>query len=266
MRLDGKVCVVTGAGRGIGQATAVEMARQGARAVAVSDIDAGTAEETVGLVQAQGADAEAFLCDVSDGEQVRALMDGAAARFGAIDVLHNNAGIVDTQVTDRTRIEELSEEAWDRIFAVNVRGTWLGIKHVVPHMRAAGGGAIVNAASVSSYVAYEGESAYCASKAAVVLLTRSAALDLAKDGIRCTCYCPATIDTPMFDTYTDWAGEDDALDLIGTATHLLPEKRRGTPGEVAKLVCFLASDAASFINGSAHMVDGGSLAWRGAFT
>jgi NAD(P)-dependent dehydrogenase (short-subunit alcohol dehydrogenase family) len=271
MRLDGKVCVVTGAGRGIGRATAIEMARQGARAIAVSDVDAETSAETVALVRAAGADAEAFLCDVSEGEQVRALMDGAVERFGAIDVLHNNAGIVDTQVTDRTRIEELSEDAWDRIFAVNVRGTWLGIKHAVPHMRAAGGGSIVNAASVSSYLAYEGESAYCASKAAVVLLTRSAALDLARDGIRCTCYCPATIDTPMFDAYTQWAGsegegDDDPLDSVGTATHLLPEKRRGTPEEVARLVCFLASDAASFINGSAHMIDGGSLAWRGSFT
>ena len=267
MRLDGKVCVVTGAGRGIGRATAIEMAQQGAAAVAVSDIDADSAGETATLVEAAGAASAAFHCDVAETDDVVDLMDGAARHFGRLDVVHNNAGIVDTQLTNRTRIEELPDDAWDRIFAVNVRGTWLGIKHAVPHLRKAGGGAIVNAASVSSYVAYEGESAYCASKAAVVMLTRSAALDLASDGIRCNCYCPATIDTPMYDAYTAWAGPgDDALAATGTETHLLPERRRGTPGEVARLVCFLASDAASFINGSAYMVDGGSLAWRGTMT
>jgi NAD(P)-dependent dehydrogenase (short-subunit alcohol dehydrogenase family) len=269
MRLDGKVCVITGAGSGIGRATAIEMARQGAAAVMVSDVNDAGGQETAGLVEEAGGTAAYLHCDVSDGGQVLALMDGTAERFGRLDVLHNNAGVVDTQLTERTRIEELPEDVWDRIFAINVRGAWLCIKHAVPHLRPAPGAAIVNCASVSSFVAYEGESCYCASKAAIVMLTRSAALDLARDGIRCNCYCPATIDTPLFDTYTRWAAtedEPDALAEIGTATHLLPESRMGRPEEVARLVCFLASDAASFINGSAYMVDGGSLAWRGSFS
>ena len=264
MRLDDKVCLVTGSGSGIGRAAAVEMARQGAASVIVSDIDDAGGRETVELVRAEGVRAEYRGCDVSDSAKVRALMDWTGERFGRLDVLHNNAAIVDTQVTERTRIEDLPEEAWDRIFAVNVRGTWLCIKYGVPLLRASRAAAIVNCASVSSFLAFKGESCYCASKGAIPMLTRSAALDLAADGIRCNCYCPATIDTPMVANQFE-SGDEHEMRRTLTATHLMPEPRLGRPEEVARLVCFLASDASSFVNGAAYLVDGGALAWRGSF-
>jgi len=263
MRLDGKVCLVTGSGSGIGRATAIEMARQGARAVIVSDIDDRGGAATADLVEAAGAAAPYRHCDVSETDSVRQLMDWIGNRFDALDVLHNNAAVVDTQLTDRTRIDELDEEVWDRIFAVNVRGSWLCIKYALPLLRRSRAGAIVNCASVSSFVAFEGESAYCASKGAIPMLTRSTALDLAPFGIRCNCYCPATIDTPM--VARQWeAGDDETMTRTLTATHLMPEPRLGRPEEVARVACFLASDAASFINGAAYLVDGGALAWRGS--
>ena len=187
MRLDDKVGLVTGSGSGIGRATAIEMALQGARAVIVSDVNDEAGEETVELVRAEGITAEYRHCDVSESGEVRDMMEWVGGRFGSLDVLHNNAAIVDTQITEQTRIDELDEDVWDRIFAVNVRGSWLCIKHAVPLLRDSGTGAIVNCASVSSFLAFEGESCYCASKGAIPMLTRSAALDLAPLGIRCNC-------------------------------------------------------------------------------
>lgn len=189
------------------------------------------------------------------------LIGDVVARFGGLSVLVNNAAIVDTQLSDRTRIDELPADVWDRVFAVNVRGAWLCIKHSVSHLRSAAGPAIVNCASVSSFLAFEGESCYCASKAAVVALTRSAALDFRALGIRCNCYCPGNTDSPMLHHQIAASGDETIERELGSM-HLTPEPRLAQPEEIANVVAFLASDDASFINGAAIRVDGGLLSCR----
>lgn len=255
--MDGLTCVVTGAGSGIGRATALEMTACGAK-VAVVDLNREAGIETVASVRERGGEAIFVGCDVSSPQSVEEMVAEVARAFGRIDVLHNNAGIVDTQLTDRLRIDEIPLDVWEKLFAVNVTGPWLCTKAAVPYLKKSASPAIVNCASVSALVAYEGESAYCATKSAVIGLTKSTALDLAPFGIRCNCYCPAAIDTPMISDYVD---EEAGVDMAVSGTHLVP--RTGRPEEVAKLVCFLASSNASFINGAAYLIDGGSLAWRG---
>ena len=261
--LEEKVCVVTGAGSGIGRATAVEMARRGARVVAC-DVDDDAGARTCDLVRDAGDEGLYVHCDVSDEAQLAGLVEAAVARFGGIDVLHNNAGITDTQLMDEATMETLAADVWDRVFAVNLRGAWLAIKHAAPHLRASRRGpSIVNAASVGARAAYRGTPAYCVSKAAMVQLTRQAALDLAPE-VRVNCYCPAAVETAMIQAYIDSAQTPQQTQAIHRAligSHLIP--RLATPQDVANLVCFLASDDAAFITGAAYDIDGGSLAWRG---
>lgn len=260
-RLDGKVCIVTGAGSGMGRASAIEMAQQGGRVV-VTDIDEVAASATQAVIIERGGEAASRRCDLRQGDQIRDLMRFTAEQFGGIDVLHNNAAVHETDLTDKTSVEELSEDVWDTVYEVNLRAIWLTIKHAAPYLKASKRGpAIVNVASTGSFVSYPQAGAYCATKGAVLMLTKAAAVDLAPYGIRCNCYCPGAVDTPMVQKYFDAAPDKQQILSVLTGAHLIP--RLGKPEEIAKLACFLASDDSSFITGAAYVIDGGTLAWRG---
>ncbi len=254
--LEGLVCAVTGAGSGIGRVCAAELARRGAR-VAVIDRNGALADSAAGDI---GPAAAAFRCDVTDSADVEAVMRDVHARFGRIDALHNNAGIHETGLTDRCRLEQLDERVFDAVCDVNMKGTWLCMKHAAPYLRASRG-CIVNASSVSGLTGYESAGTYCATKAAVIALTRAAAIEMADAGVRVNCYCPAAADTPMARSYVEHASDPAGALHSLTATHLVP--RLAEPADVADLVCFLVSDQAAFINGATVVIDGGSLAWRG---
>jgi NAD(P)-dependent dehydrogenase (short-subunit alcohol dehydrogenase family) len=259
--LEQKIGLVTGAGQGIGRAIALEMARQGAGGVAVADRDAATAEETAELVRQAGAEAEAIACDLRDREQIASMVAQAVERFGGLDVLVNNAGVIETALAAETSVETLPEEVWDAVYEVNLKAPWLAIKLAVPHLRRSKRGpSIVNAASVSGLTGFRDAPIYCASKGGVIQLTRAAAADLAP-AIRCNCFCPGVIGTPMARAFIAAAPDPPARERAMTSSQLVD--RLGEPEEVAKLACFLASDHAAFITGAAYVIDGGALAWAG---
>jgi len=264
MLLEGKVAIVTGAGQGIGAATALRMSDEGARVV-VSDIDEQTAGEVVDGIRASGGEAVFVRCDVSRSEDVKALMAGALEAFGRLDVLHNNAGVHETSFTDTAQSHELPEEVWDKVIAINLRGPWLCSKYAAPLLKDAGGGVIVNAASIGGIVGYPMGGAYGPSKAGLIQLTRVMAIELAPQNTRVVCYAPGNTDTPMVQKYYNnpsMSPEEQKMvqqQLLGT--HLVP--RLGRPEEVADLVVYLASDRAAMINGTCIVIDGGTTAWRG---
>jgi len=260
--LDEKICLVTGSAGGIGRATAIEMAAQGAASVMVSDIDDDGGQETARLVREAGAEADYVHCDMEEPEQIRALVEATVAGFGGLDVLHNNAGVQESYFTTDLAVDTLPEEVWEKVYRINLRSVWLATKYAAPHLRrSTKGPSIVNAGSTGSLVGYPQCPVYNATKGAVLMLTKSTAVDLAPD-VRCNCYCPASVDTQMVQRFREAAEDLEALETMMVATHLIP--RLGRPEEVAKLVCFLASDDAAWITGSSYTIDGGSLAWRGA--
>ena len=260
--LKDKVCVVTGAARGIGRGTAIEMARRGARVVA-ADRDLAEASDIVRTIKAAGGDGLAVECDISHSAEVEAALQRAAERFGGIDVLHNNAGVTESNLHGPSTVETLPDEIFEQVLTVNLLGTWRATRAALPYLkRSERSPAIINASSVGGLHAAPHSAAYGATKAAIINLTRSMAMDFAPFGIRCNCYCPGSIETPMLDGFLRSAGSTAAALSRLTATQLID--RVGQPRDVANLVCFLASDDASFMTGAIITLDGGSSAWRGA--
>jgi NAD(P)-dependent dehydrogenase (short-subunit alcohol dehydrogenase family) len=250
-RLEGKVAIVTGAGSGIGQAAALRFAAEGARVVC-ADVDGPAADRTAD--QAPGSVAVAT--DVASSASVEAMVDAAVATFGRVDVLYANAGVggVGTAVST-------DEAEWDRVVGVNLKGVWLCAKHVLPHMVAAGGGSIVNQASIGGLEGVPGVLAYAASKAGVIGITRQMALDFGPSGVRVNAIAPGTVVTPLvrgiWEQGAGLVGGSSEEERVAAAAALYPLRRVGRPEDVANLALFLASDESSWVTGAVYVVDGG---------
>ncbi|SMQ20763.1 NAD(P)-dependent dehydrogenase, short-chain alcohol dehydrogenase family [Streptomyces sp. Ag82_O1-12] len=243
----GKVAFVTGAGSGIGRATAVAFARAGAR-VALADLSSDGLRETVRLLEEAGGQALALACDVTSEDDVRSALDGTLQAFGRLDAAFNNAG-VEQPVKPAADIEK---DEWDRVIGVSLTGMFLCMRHQIPLMLQQGGGAIVNASSGAGVKGFKGQAAYAAAKHGVIGLTRSTALDYAASNVRVNAVCPGIVDTEMIQRFAESTpGGRDAL--IADE----PVGRLGTPDEIAGAVLWLCSDAASFTTGHALVVDGG---------
>ena len=253
-RFEGKLALVTGGASGIGLATAERLLEEGA-AVVIADLNGEAATAAVNALRGRGfAAAHAAACDVSRGDQVKALVGDIVARHERIDVLFNNAGIYELG-----EVHEVDEDAWDRMIGVNLRSVYLVSHHVVPVMLEQGGGAIVNNASVAALVGDARSAVYCASKGGVAQLTKAMALDYATRGIRVNAICCGEIDTPLFERESgDLGMTPDEYRAILNAAH--PMGRIGLPSEAAAAVAFLAGDDASFVTGVLLPVDGGYAA------
>jgi NAD(P)-dependent dehydrogenase (short-subunit alcohol dehydrogenase family) len=248
MRLANKIALITGAGSGMGRSAAILFAKEGAKVAAV-DIDFNAAEETARMIERDGGQAVAIKADVSKSADAQAMVTGAIEKFGVPNIVYNNAGIEG----ESGFLANMSEEAFDRVIAINLRGVWLGMKYSLPHMIKNGGGSIINTASIAGLVAIRGATAYCAAKAGVIAMTRVAALEYGRYNIRVNAICPGAIDTPMVRRVQGEGGEltPDAMRRISLLGRI------GQPEEIAKMALFLASDDASFATGAPFVVDGG---------
>jgi NAD(P)-dependent dehydrogenase (short-subunit alcohol dehydrogenase family) len=254
MRLVNKVALITGAGNGIGRATAQLFAQEGAKVV-VQDVNAEMAQETVQLIRKAGGEAVSIGGDVASSADAEAMVNKAVDTYGRLDVLFNNAG-----VWHGGTILDISEEDWDRTMEVNVKGIYLVSRYAVQRMMRQEGGSIINAASAAALRGSPMSAAYNASKGAVLLLTKCMALDFGRYGIRVNCTCPGVIETRMADqllTYRSLGDDDRKQALLETYEERHAVGRFGRPEEVAKVVLFLASDESSFVSGAAWPVDGG---------
>ncbi len=248
--LEGKVALVTGAASGIGRASALAFAREGARVVA-SDRDAGGGEETVVAIRQAGGEAAFLAGDVTNETEVEALVAETVSHFGGLDCAHNNAGITGAM----GGLHEIDLAAWEETLAVNLTGVFLCLKHEIAYMLKHGGGAIVNTSSGAGFIGVPGLAPYAASKHAILGLTKTAALENAATGVRVNAVCPGSIDTPMLRGYMSIAPEVEKMIRAGQ-----PGGRLGTPEEIAESVVWLCSDRASFVTGSSLLVDGGAIA------
>ncbi|MCA6100015.1 SDR family NAD(P)-dependent oxidoreductase [Bradyrhizobium australafricanum] len=248
--LDGKTALVTGGGSGIGRATAIAMAREGAR-VAVSDLSKDGIEETVALINAAGGQSIAIQGDVTNEAEVANMVARTVSAFGRIDCAFNNAGVAGRSVgPPGQRIHELSQSSVAKMFSVNLMGVFLCLKYEVAQMlKQGGGGAIVNTASIAGLVGLATSGHYVATKHGVVGLTKSAAIEYAQDGIRVNCVNPGYIKTPM----TKETMDERYDEIIAK----VPVRRLGVPEEIAEAVVWMCSDKASFMTGASHVVDGG---------
>jgi NAD(P)-dependent dehydrogenase (short-subunit alcohol dehydrogenase family) len=254
-QLAGKVMLVTGGASGIGRATALACAREGAQLI-IADLQEEGGHHTVHLITDQGGEASFVQTDVTQATAVDALIAKAVERYGRLDCAHNNAGISGRGIAGdhRALTAEYPDDRWHQVIASNLTGVWLCMKYELRQMLTQGGGAIVNTASIGGLVALPGNAAYVASKHGVVGLTRTAAVEYAKHGIRVNCVCPGYIQTPM----TAPGMHDPNRMALMIASE--PVGRMGDPTEVAAAVVWLCSDAASFVTGHAMAVDGGYLA------
>jgi NAD(P)-dependent dehydrogenase (short-subunit alcohol dehydrogenase family) len=261
MDFNGKVALITGAGNGIGRAAALGFSSRGATVVVV-DHDQAAGEATAGILRQQGGEAHFVAADVTKTAEVQNYVTVTMEKYGSIDCFYNNAGIEGSIAPTH----QYDEDMFDRVMAVNVKGVFLGLRHVLPVMIKQGRGAVVNTASVAGLVASPGMPAYVASKHAVIGLTKTAAGEVARAGVRVNCICPGPIDTRMIHSLEAMLNPDDPNSVGSRYQSNIPIGRYGTAEEVANLVLFLSSDLASNTTGAQYVVDGGRTATGGAVT
>ena len=247
MKLANKIALITGAGSGMGRAAALLFAREGAK-IACADIDDASANETAKIIERDGGKAFAIKVDVSKSADVQAMVAAAAEKLGPPNIVYNNAGIEGAS----NFLAQMSEDDFDRVIAINLRGVWLGMKYALPHMIKNGGGSIINTASIAGLVGIKSAAAYCAAKAGVIALTRVAALEYGRYNVRVNAICPGAIDTPMVQRVQGDGGlREGAINRISVLGRI------GKPEEIAKTALFLASDDSSFATGAPFVIDGG---------
>ncbi|SEM61115.1 SDR family NAD(P)-dependent oxidoreductase [Paenibacillus sp. OV219] len=257
MRLQNKVILITGSGSGIGKATAILFASEGAKLI-INDLSEQNGQETVQEIEAAGGEAIFIRADVTKPDEVSAMVDQIIARYGVIDVLFNNAGISGVGV-----LHEIEPEAWDRVINVNIRGVFVPSKYVIPHMIERRSGSIINMSSCIAEIGLARRASYAATKGAVLALTKSMQVDYAQYNIRVNALLPGTIMTPFVENYLKTSYDDPEEAIKGLKKRQLSEEL-GFPADVAKAALFLASDESSFVMGSPFYVDGGVVFGKNA--